>query len=422
MPPDNPADQPNDASRWQRDAARNPGRAAEGDEAHGFEQGSEAHGFVPGAPPVIASGDPTLSPTFGKIGMGRGGFGRFRPSLSPADRYGCATTIISVAVVLLIIILALLILSGGGDDGDAITPGGDGTTEVSPSATGDASPGPSSEATSEATEQSTEVVSDRQLLQIGETVIDLILNELDITTDIPGYELNYIEDELRAFLDSISSNTPTYTSEKIDIRLYGGLRASYTADGITEAWANTIYPCGENTGTRIVVCADDSVSMPQQGGDVWMFAMALEDDVPLAAGDHSYIYSAVFDSDGQPANDWQFRPPFDFDLFRDTDRWYQLIWNHQAGQWNLTVTQVNNSQQTASVPSAVRAVIQGDTIVFFIPASEFSVDRPPYRMTAFGHDGAFSESDRGADVSGTDPTAPLTVPPGDVFPAMPEGQ
>jgi len=64
--------------------------------------------------------------------------------------------------------------------------------------------------------------------------------------------------------------------------------------------------------------------------------------------------------------------------------------------------------------SAARVVVQGDTIVFFIPASEFDLELPPYRLTSFGHDGAYSESDRGADVSGIGPTEPLQVPTSDV--------
>ena len=57
--------------------------------------------------------------------------------------------------------------------------------------------------------------------------------------------------------------------------------------------------------------------------------------------------------------------------------------------------------------STVRVVIEGDAIVFFISAAEFPSSDPGYRLTAFGHDGLYSPSDRGGDVTGEDPTEPL---------------
>ena len=45
--------------------------------------------------------------------------------------------------------------------------------------------------------------------------------------------------------------------------------------------------------------------------------------------------------------------------------------------------------------------------MFFISADEFSSPDPGYRLTAFGHDGFFSPSDRGGDVTGENPTEPL---------------
>ena len=84
------------------------------------------------------------------------------------------------------------------------------------------------------------------------------------------------------------------------------------------------------------------------------------------------------------------------------------------------MAQVDANQSQGLYPgSAARVVIEGDTIVFFIPASEFDIELPPYRLTSFGHDGAYSESDRGADITGVDPTEPLQVPSADVHPASP---
>jgi len=233
-------------------------------------------------------------------------------------------------------------------------------------------------------------------------------------------DLDFIADELYDFLDSISGRTPAYTSPRIDIRRVAPLRLKLSGEGIKTAFGNTIFECQDVTETRVVACPDVVEPMPVGGGEVWMFAMLLAEPVELASSDRSYIYSIVFDSDGEAANDWQSYPPFDFDLFQGADRWYQLTWDHHAQQWYVDVTQVDGGQQFGPAPSAVRVVIEGDTIVFFIPVSEFGLELPPYRMTAFGHDGAYSENDRGADVSGVDPSVPLAQPPATLLEAMPE--
>jgi len=318
-------------------------------------------------------------------------------------------------IVLLVILLAIVtfvscitVFDGDGGDGDVVGGGG---SEVSPATPASADPS----ATVAATEPAI------NLLQLGEDAVDRILWELYVGTPIPVTDLLAIGDLLQDFLDSISGRQPTYTTPKIDIRKTAPLRLRFTYDGIDTGFGNTIFECGDVSGGRTVVCPEAVQPMPMDDEvEVWMFSMLLAEPVDQASPDRSFIYSIVFDSDGEAANDWQFFPPFDFDLFQGADRWYQLIWDHNAQEWFLDVTQVDGSQAPGPYASAVRAVIDDDTIVFFIPASEFELDQPPYRMTSFGHDGAYSESDRGADVSGVDPTEPLMVPSGEVYEAMPE--
>ncbi len=57
----------------------------------------------------------------------------------------------------------------------------------------------------------------------------------------------------------------------------------------------------------------------------------------------------------------------------------------------------------------------GDIITFFIPAVEFSTNQLTYRMTAFGHDGSFSPEASCGDVSGANPTEPLTPVSGEII-------
>lgn len=169
-------------------------------------------------------------------------------------------------------------------------------------------------------------------------------------------------------------------------------------------FGNTAYPCDELGGGVRTVCTATPGVFPE--GAMWVGSMILGADVPDADPDHSLIYSLVFDSDGDPANDWVIVPPYVWDYFQGTDRWYQLIWNHLTRTWSVTATQVDASQAQASVPSAVRVVIVGDAVTFFIPITELPSATPAYRFSGFIHDGEFSRSGRGGDVSGSDPTAP----------------
>ena len=67
---------------------------------------------------------------------------------------------------------------------------------------------------------------------------------------------------------------------------------------------------------------------------------------------------------------------------------------------------VNNIYRS---PSAARAVIHSDVIVFFIPIEEFEVEKPGYRLTAFGHDGSYAPEQSSEDVIGANPTEPLCL-------------
>ena len=380
MPPDNDTpDQPNDPARWERDASRALGEAFSGQDLHGFEGtgGDEAHGFEAANGPAVSVG--------GSQGIGD----RLRE-----QRFAKGCAYIILLLILLVLVSFISCITIFDDDGDGELVGGGGVISPTESVSVTAAP----------TENP---------LQTGEEILDAISAALGVIwqkNPMVGY---FVDDRIGDFLDSISGRTPTYTSPVIDLRYHMDTRLGFDLNGVNEAYNDSIFECGVAAHGRTTVCAADVQPMP--AGEVLVFAMLFVEDVPQASSDHSFVFSAVFDSDGDPANDWQFYPPFDFDLFQGTDRWYQLVWDHSTQQWSLDVTQVDTSLSTGSYAgSAVRAVIQGDTIVFFIPASEFEIELPPYRLTSFGHDGAYSESDRGADVTGVDPTEPLQVPTSDV--------
>ncbi len=114
------------------------------------------------------------------------------------------------------------------------------------------------------------------------------------------------------------------------------------------------------------------------------------------------MYTAVMDANGDPADNFTFNPPFDFDLYRDTDRWYVL--ENVGGAWSLARY---DGVFGVAVPTGARAVIVDDTIVWFIPADEFTAAELGVRVTSFRHDGSFQPAVSGADVTGPDPLAPL---------------
>jgi hypothetical protein len=146
---------------------------------------------------------------------------------------------------------------------------------------------------------------------------------------------------------------------------------------------------------------------PMSFGNMLIATMELAADVPLADPDNSFIYTLALESDGDSTNDWQYVDPYDNDTFQGTDRWYSLKWNHVQQRWSVEVIQVDaNQQQNEELSSSVRIVVKGKNITFYISVEEIPGDPPKYRLVAFGHDGNYSPSHRGADTS-TDPKASL---------------
>ncbi|MEM7604116.1 MAG: hypothetical protein AAF411_02065 [Myxococcota bacterium] len=214
--------------------------------------------------------------------------------------------------------------------------------------------------------------------------------------------------------DCVDSEGPEATcgffDELIDIRNFGVRDREVSQEQIASLFGNTAYPCDTFGDGLRTVCTGTPGVFPE--GAMWIGTMILGADVPDNDPDQSYIYSLVFDSDGDDANNWMPVDPFIWDYFQGTDRWYQLIWNHQASTWTVRATQVDAAQTQQDVPSAVRVVVVQNVVTFFIPVTELASATPTYRFSAFAHDGRFTRATRGGDVSGVDPTeAPRPAPP-----------
>ena len=211
-------------------------------------------------------------------------------------------------------------------------------------------------------------------------------------------------------VDSVSSRDCTYRSGQIDITGHDGRSESITDQEAAALYGSEgRYACERDDSARggdKVVCPAGSEVMP--AGTVHTYTMLLKQAVPLADEGRSFIYSLVFDSDGNSANNWRFVEPFDWDYFQGADLWIQLIWDHRTQVWTVTVTRVDEQQHTSVLStSTVRVIINGRAITFKVSGGEFSLAKPLFRFAAFGHDGNASENDRGGDVSGSDPSQAL---------------
>jgi hypothetical protein len=242
----------------------------------------------------------------------------------------------------------------------------------------------------------------------GDLVLDGLLGAINLT-GFDGEATLELRDLLGDVIDSIIAVSPQFQGREIDIAQTLAMLATVDDAFVLNAFGNTVYPCGD--AGPLVVCAADVVEVP--AGDMLIVAVEMAGDIVTDSTERSYVYSIVFDSDGDPGNDWVFNPPFDWDYFQGTDRWYQAAYDHTTGIWVTNVTQLtpDGSIPVGGDPSAVRFVVDGPWAVWFIPTSEFAAYPAPFRVSAFGHDGLFSESTRGGDVSGADPTEPLVGPP-----------
>lgn len=217
-------------------------------------------------------------------------------------------------------------------------------------------------------------------------------------------------DVLMDFFYSDSTKEAGFRSPSIDMTFAGSAILDLTPEIASQMNSYLFTPPGVLTDGRLSIVADTDTQMPT--GEVAVFATEFADTIPLQDPDHNYTFSVVIDSDGDPANNFVFVPPFDLDLYQGTDRWYELNWWPDVGEWQLLVTSWGQMQLAweadtpAETTSDAVAVIDDNLLVFFIPVGEFEVSRPDYRVTGFGSDGTYAPGASGADVIGQDTITP----------------
>lgn len=217
-----------------------------------------------------------------------------------------------------------------------------------------------------------------------------------------------IEDEMGAGtgIYSRSDTTPGNFGDDVDQWDVIPVRSPLHSAARTELVGNTVFECGVDTGEFLTLCSSTVAPLPFPEGDVVVIAEIMVGDVAAQAEQWIYTYYAlVAETDGSATNNFIANPPFDWDLLRDTDTWWVLERNPAA--WSMD--RFNASFGVPS-PTAVRAVVRGNTILWLVPASEL----PPgstFRTTSFRHDGSFQPAVSGADVIGANPTEPLLAIP-----------
>ncbi|MHC4974361.1 MAG: hypothetical protein ACYTG3_18730 [Planctomycetota bacterium] len=160
------------------------------------------------------------------------------------------------------------------------------------------------------------------------------------------------------------------------ITLFGSSQVQQTGGG-------PVFPAGQGPD-GFTVAANTPLQLAE--GDFHIVHFTCADVIPVTSADPTvvYQYAFVFDSDGNTTNNYT---TADNDFFNDTDKWYVMSYT-DAGGWVLTVSTAFDGT-IVEVASAARVIIKDNAMTLLVPAGEFAVSDPNYRVTAFCHNGDF---------------------------------
>lgn len=143
------------------------------------------------------------------------------------------------------------------------------------------------------------------------------------------------------------------------------------------------YPCGMGTG-GYTLCG----GLPFPAGPARVFVVDYDATLPPPSSGYHYQYGFVFDADGNTTNNYAAPSSFPMDLFDNTDVWFEAKLDATSMAWSFSSTLARNGS-LASQQTAARTIINGNSMIFVVPGSEFEVSVPGYRVTAFRHRGDF---------------------------------
>ena len=148
--------------------------------------------------------------------------------------------------------------------------------------------------------------------------------------------------------------------------------------------------CGTLGPNGLVLCPP--MEDPREPGEWIIISQVFDADIPLNDPENDFQYGFVFDSNNTAADNWVAVPQFANDYFQGTDRWYEASYSPENG-WQLNVTVVTDpdTNSTESDSSGAFVLIDENAMTLFVPASEFAVENPGYRITSFRHDGKFGQ-------------------------------
>ena len=209
---------------------------------------------------------------------------------------------------------------------------------------------------------------------------------------------------------NVPSATPVVWTEISD---YGLLTAFLTTAVLTQLFGasevqqnggpSVDFPLGDSPN-GLTIRANLPALLPED--DYHIVHMNTIGIIPAVSGDPTllYQYAFVFDQDGVSTNNYV---TADNDFFNDSDRWYELNYTNANG-WRLTVKDATDGAIT-EIASAARVILKNNAMVLVVPASEFAVPDPAYRVSTFCHTGDFGR------------TPPAYAWSGDLHPRVAEG-
>ena len=235
--------------------------------------------------------------------------------------------------------------------------------------------------------------------------IDQMIDRLDIPEDQKAQLLlAYLLDPSGDWIYSILDVEPGLKVGQVDQIGYGGIRMHYPP-GFNDPPIVDLFPCEGPPPVEGWMTVCPQFPKPLYTENLHLYWQTFDSAIPLEDLDHYRTYGWVIDRDGKPTNNFQYQTPYNWDFYQDTDQWYQLKWVPNQATWSLGASH----QGHGAMGSGARVVIAKNTIFLFLPGNEFEVETPGIRMTSFIHDGTYQPEVSGGDVSGDDPTQPLTV-------------
>lgn len=201
---------------------------------------------------------------------------------------------------------------------------------------------------------------------------------------------------IRLFFSDLSKKAGKDNAE-VKIGSWATFSYQLESDYLVRNFSNTTFECDTMVDGRRTVCA--SPDAPSEG-ELLVFISHLEGPIPVdTVTGESYIYGLVFESDGDPSNDYVAQEPYLGDTFQGTDYWYELVGWESEGQrlWTLEVTDINAGEFRGETPSTARAVIWEDMIFWFIPGDEIPAFTG-WRFTTFVTDTANPFTSEGSAV------------------------